>query len=124
MKTFRAFVLAISLAAASGSYAEEWIAIAATHWRDGGGTPHAAVGYSGIRSSEDDAAASALNACKSGGGVGCEVLGAFDDGCIYITSGSSNDKAGYGAGATPERAMEKCTNEGIACKTPVGGCID
>jgi hypothetical protein len=32
--------------------AADWIAIAGANWKDGGGTARAAVGYSGIRSSD------------------------------------------------------------------------
>jgi hypothetical protein len=127
MRKIPLFMLTIGAFAASNAYAEgssKWIAVAATHWRDGGGTARSAIGYSGIRRSEDEAAASALDACNSAGGVGCKVLGAWDSSCIYITSGSSADKAGYGAGETAAQALSNCQGEGLVCKPPVGGCID
>jgi uncharacterized protein DUF4189 len=129
MKMIRISILAIGTLVACGVYAGEaaaadWIAIAATHWKDGGGTAHSAIGYSGIRHSEDEAGASALAACRSSGGVGCKVLGAWDSGCIYITSGGSSEKAGYGAGGSVEQALSNCRGEGLVCRQPVGGCIE
>jgi uncharacterized protein DUF4189 len=127
MRTTAIFILMLGAFATSGAYAEEssrWIAVAATHWRDGSGAAHSAIGYSGIRRSQDEAAASALDACKSSGGVGCKVLGAWDSGCIYITSGSSSEKAGYGAGESVAQALGNCRGEGLVCKPPVGGCIE
>jgi hypothetical protein len=127
MRTIAKLIVTIGVFVASNAYAEEssrWIAVAATHWKDGGGTAHSAIGYSGIRRSEDEAAASALDACNSSGGVGCKVLGAWDSGCIYITSGSSADKAGYGAGESVAQALNNCRGEGLVCKPPVGGCIE
>ena len=120
MKTMQMLILAIATLAASSAYAAEWIAVAATHWRDGGGRAHSAIGYSGIRHSEQEAAASAMDACVSAGGSGCKVLGAWDSGCIYITSGSSGDKAGYGAGESVAQALGNCRGEGLSCKQPVG----
>jgi hypothetical protein len=129
MKTSRILILAIGTFVACSFYAGEsaaadWIAVAATHWKDGGGTAHSAIGYSGIRHSEEDARASALDACNSSGGVGCKVLGAWDSGCIYVTSGSSSDKAGYGAGGSAAEALSNCQGEGLVCRQPVGGCIE
>jgi len=129
MKTIQALILAISTFLACSLYAVEsaaadWIAVAATHWKDGGGTAHSAIGYSGIRHSEADARAAALDACNSSGGIGCNVLGAWDSGCIYVTSGRSSDKAGYGAGASAAEALSNCQGEGLVCKQSVGGCIE
>jgi hypothetical protein len=49
---------------------------------------------------------------------------AWDSGCIYITSGSSSEKAGYGAGESVAQALGNCRGEGLVCKPPVGGCIE
>jgi hypothetical protein len=129
MKTIRILILTIGTFVACCLYAGEsaaadWIAVAATHWKDGGGTAHSASGYSGVRHSEAEARATALDACNSSGGVGCEVLGAWDSGCIYVTSGSSSTKAGYGAGGSAAEALSNCRGEGLVCKQPVGGCIE
>src|ERR1700687_1780707 len=121
MKAIKILIWAITFFVACSFYAGEsaaadWIAVAATHWKDGGGTAHSAIGYSGVRHSEEEARATALDACNSSGGVGCKVLGAWDSGCIYITSGGSSDKAGYGAGATAAEALSNCRGEGLVCQ--------
>jgi hypothetical protein len=129
VKTIRISILAIGTIVACGAYAGEsaaadWIAVAGANWRDGGGTARAAIGYSGIRHSEEEAKASALDGCVSSGGSGCKVLGAWDSECIYITTGSSGDKAGYGMGGSVAQALSNCRGEGLVCKQPVGGCIE
>jgi hypothetical protein len=126
VKRMICLVAAIGTLVASADYsaAADWIAVAGANWRDGGGIARAAIGYSGIRHSEAEAAASALDGCISSGGQGCKVLGAWDSECIYITIGSSSEKAGYGVGGSVEQALSNCRGEGLVCKQPVGGCIE
>jgi len=88
------------------------------------GRVRVAIGYSGTRASADDARSSAIDACKEAGGSGCKALGAWNAGCVYITTGHAASRAGWASGATSEAAMTKCRGNGFTCKTPIGGCVD
>jgi hypothetical protein len=85
---------------------------------------HVAIGYSGVRQTADDARASALDACRSAGGQDCKPIGAWNSGCLYITTGTSSNRAGWGSGASIDAALKKCRAYGFSCKKPIGGCVD
>jgi hypothetical protein len=124
-KTLKTLLCMIAVfAAGDAPAAEKWIAAGWANWKDGGGTAHAAVGYSGIRGSDSEASESAMEQCVSAGGVGCKIMGPYSDGCIFVTSGHSGGQASVGAGATEEIAIQNCQKEGSTCKPPIGGCID
>lgn len=115
---------------AEGVRAEElarprWNAIAAALWRVSG-IVRVAVGYSGIRDSAAEATQSALQQCKSAGGVNCEVKGGTpsNSGCIYITLGSNTKGAGWYSRATSDEALQACRAAGYNCQTPIGGCVN
>jgi len=100
-----------------------WNSVASAIWRVRGRV-RVAIGYSGTRSSAEDARASALDACVKAGGSGCKALGAWNSGCVYITTGHAVSRAGWASGATVEAALKKCRGDGFTCKTPIGGCVD
>jgi len=102
---------------------ERWNSAAAAIWHVRGQVK-VAIGYSGIRSSADDAKASAIGACKSAGGQGCKAIGAWSTGCLYITTGHTTKRAGWASGATADVATQKCRADGFTCKQPIGGCLD
>jgi Domain of unknown function (DUF4189) len=87
------------------------------------GTPHVAIGYSGLRSSPEEARESAERACRQSGD-NCKAVGAWDSGCVYIAVGSSQRGAGWSSASTIDEATRKCRSNGYACKTPIGGCVD
>jgi hypothetical protein len=100
-----------------------WNSVAAGIWRVRGRV-HVAIGYSGARSSAEDATSSAVDACVSGGGRNCKALGAWNSGCAYITTGHAVNRAGWASGATIEAALKKCRGDGFSCKPPIGGCVE
>jgi len=102
---------------------ERWNSAASAIWHVRG-TVHVAVGYSGVRQTADDARASAIDACRNAGGRGCKAIGAWNTGCLYITTGRSSSRAGWGSGGSIAAALKKCRAYGFACKPPIGGCID
>jgi hypothetical protein len=102
---------------------ERWNSAAAAIWHVRGRV-RVAIGYSGIRSSAEDAKSSALGACKSAGGSGCKAIGAWNAGCLYITTGHTTNRAGWASGASTDAATKKCRADGFTCKAPIGGCVE
>jgi hypothetical protein len=102
---------------------ERWNSVASAIWRVRGRV-HVAIGYSGTTSSAEAARSNALEACKNAGGSGCKALGAWNAGCVYITTGHATNRAGWASGATIEAATKKCRGDGFTCKPPIGGCVD
>jgi hypothetical protein len=100
-----------------------WNAIASAIWHVRGRV-RVAIGYSGARASDEDARSSAIDACRNAGGSGCKAVGAWNSGCVYITTGHTGSRAGWASGATSEAATAKCRGNGFTCKTPIGGCVD
>ena len=84
---------------------------------------HVAIGYSGTRTTSAAAKRSAIQACQDAGGTTCEATGAWDYGCVYITTGNAENRAGWGSGASREEATAKCEAQGLTCKEPIGGCV-
>ena len=70
------------------------------------------------------ARSNAIDACVKAGGSGCKALGAWNAGCVYITTGHAVSRAGWSSGATIEAALKKCRGDGFTCKPPIGGCVD
>jgi hypothetical protein len=87
------------------------------------GNPHVAIGYSGLRTSEEAARESGLSACRESGG-NCKTVGAWNEGCVYIVTGSNQRAAGWSSAATSEEATQKCRANGYTCKVPIGGCVN
>jgi hypothetical protein len=87
------------------------------------GTPHIAIGYSGLRTSAEAARESGLSACRESGG-NCKTVGAWNEGCVYIVTGSNRRAAGWSSAATSDEATRKCRANGYDCKVPIGGCVD
>jgi tetratricopeptide (TPR) repeat protein len=100
-----------------------WNAIAAAIWKVSGRV-RVAVGYSGTRPSQEQARASAQEACRNTGGQNCQVKGAWNYGCVYITTGNTTNRAGWGSGSTTAEALRKCREQGLTCKDPIGGCVE
>lgn len=103
--------------------AEHWNSVASSIWRVHGRV-HVAIGYSGVRSSADEARESALDACRSAGGTTCKATGAWNSGCVYITTGSAARRAGWASGDSAEAALKRCRSDGFTCKQPIGGCVE
>jgi Domain of unknown function (DUF4189) len=101
-----------------------WNSVASAIWHARGGRVRVAIGYSGARASAEEARSSAIDACKNAGGSGCKALGAWNSGCLYITTGHTANRAGWASGATSEAALNKCRGDGFTCKEPIGGCVD
>jgi hypothetical protein len=102
---------------------ERWNSAAAAIWHVRGRV-RVAIGYSGIRSSAEDAKSSAVEACRNAGGSGCKALGAWNAGCLYITTGHTTNRAGWASGASTDAALKKCRGDGFTCKPPIGGCVE
>jgi tetratricopeptide (TPR) repeat protein len=100
-----------------------WNAIASSIWKVKGRV-HVAIGYSGTRPTEAEARQSAVNACKGAGGTTCKSTGAWNYGCVYITTGSAANRAGWASGDSIEAALKKCRGNGFTCKEPIGGCVE
>jgi tetratricopeptide (TPR) repeat protein len=100
-----------------------WNSVAAAIWKVSGRV-RVAVGYSGTRSSQEQARASAQEACRNAGGQNCQVKGAWNYGCVYITTGNTTNRAGWGSGSTTAEALRKCREQGLTCKDPIGGCVE
>lgn len=100
-----------------------WNAIASSIWKVKGRV-HVAIGYSGTRQTEVDARQSAVDACKGAGGPACKATGAWNYGCVYITTGSTTNRAGWASGDSIEAALKKCRSNGFKCKQPIGGCVE
>ena len=101
---------------------EKWNSVAATIWR-ADGKRHVSVGYSGIRSSREEAIKSAEDFCQKDG-QGCKAVGAWNSGCVFIVTGSSKTRVEWFSDETNDKALEKCRNQGLNCKTPIGGCVN
>ena len=102
---------------------KQWNAIASSIWRVHGRV-HVAIGYSGTRSTEDEARSSAIRACRDAGGTTCKSTGAWNYGCVYITTGHTTNRAGWASGDTTEAASKRCRGNGFTCKQPIGGCVE
>jgi tetratricopeptide (TPR) repeat protein len=103
--------------------AKPWNAIASSTWRMHGRV-HVAVGYSGTKSTEEDARSSAVQACRDAGGTTCKSTGAWNYGCVYITTGHTTNRAGWGSGDSVDAALRRCRDNGFTCKQPIGGCVE
>lgn len=84
---------------------------------------HVAIGYSGVQPTEDEARDAAVQACKDAGGTTCKSEGAWNYGCVYITTGSAVNRAGWASGDTVDAATKRCRSDGFTCKQPIGGCV-
>jgi len=102
---------------------KQWNAIASSIWRVHGRV-HVAIGYSGTRSTEDEARSSAIRACRDAGGTTCKSTGAWNYGCVYITTGHTTNRAGWASGDTTEAALKRCRGNCFTCKQPIGGCVE
>jgi tetratricopeptide (TPR) repeat protein len=100
-----------------------WNAIASSLWKVKGRV-HVAIGYSGTRPTEEEARESAVDACKDAGGTTCKSTGAWNFGCVYITTGSATRRAGWASGNSLDAALAKCRDDGFTCKQPIGGCVE
>lgn len=102
---------------------KQWNAIASSVWRVHGRV-HVAIGYSGTRSTEEDARSSAVEACRNAGGTTCKSTGAWNYGCVYITTGHTTNRAGWASGDSSDAASRRCRSNGFTCKEPIGGCVE
>jgi tetratricopeptide (TPR) repeat protein len=100
-----------------------WNSVAAAIWKVNGRV-RVAVGYSGTRATESDAKARAVEACRNTGGQDCQAKGAWNYGCVYITTGNTTNRAGWGSGDSIAEALRKCRQQGLDCKQPIGGCVE
>jgi len=117
-------LLATGPALAQSPPSKLWNSFSVATWRSADGKAHWAVGYSGNRPTEQEARTSAVSACASRGGVGCDTKGAWNFGCVYITTGRRKNGATYGSSDSVEAALKKCREGGYTCKQPIGGCVD
>jgi len=100
-----------------------WHSIASSIWRVHGRV-HVAIGYSGTKQTADKARESAGNACENAGGPTCRATGVWNYGCVYITTGSARNRAGWASGDSIEATFDKCRDDGLRCKRPIGGCVE
>jgi hypothetical protein len=114
-----AVFLAPSLAQAQDTL---WVDVAGATWRSGDGSAHVAAGFSGTQPSPQAATNAALQQCQASGGRGCQNLGPVR-GCAYIAVGHYDGGVAWGAGGTPEDAIEQVRAAGATSwKQPIGGC--
>jgi Putative bacterial sensory transduction regulator/Domain of unknown function (DUF4189) len=99
-----------------------WNSVAASIWKVRGRV-NVAIGYSGTRQTDQEARESAIQACENAGGPTCKATGAWSSGCVYITTGSARNRAGWASGDSIDAALNKCRGNGFRCKTPIGGCV-
>jgi hypothetical protein len=112
----------LSTPAISFADGELWIAVAGATWRDGGGDAHVAAGFSGQQPTPQGAVNSAIQACASAGGQGCQPFGPVR-GCGFIVVGSFSNGVAYGIGATPDAAIAEVRSHGATSwHNPIGGC--
>jgi hypothetical protein len=102
---------------------ERWNAVAAGISRIRGGVAHVAIGYSGLRSSAEEAKRSAQNACSERGS-NCKVGGAWNAGCVYITTGVRGSSVKWASADTLDGAVARCRQGGYGCNAPIGGCVN
>jgi len=102
---------------------ERWNAVAAGISKIRGGIAHVAIGYSGVRSSPEEAKRSAQNACSEMGS-NCKPSNAWNSGCVYITTGVKGSTVKWASGDTVDAAVSRCRQSGYSCKAPIGGCVD
>jgi hypothetical protein len=99
-----------------------WNSVASSLWKVRG-RAHVAIGYSGTRQTDQQARDSAIQACQDAGGPTCKANGAWSSGCVYITTGSARNRAGWVSGDSVDSVLSKCRADGFRCKTPIGGCV-
>jgi serine/threonine protein kinase len=103
---------------------ERWNAVAHVIYKTRGQS-RVAAGYSGIRSSPEEARRSAKSACESNSdGHDCVVSEASNSGCYYIQIG--NNPVRWASAGTIEEAQRRCNGRGSTrcTRAPLGGCID
>jgi hypothetical protein len=100
-----------------------WIAVVGGF--DGSGRK-AAVGYSGLQRSRNEAEDAAVSACaRSDRSVACRNPFAVSSGCLYIVPGRRPGSMTWGRGGTQQAAFEQCRRGGYTCPSNklVGGCV-
>ena len=122
MRSSRIALLAMTvcIGATSVASAEEWNSYA-TGIRSGS-PMRVSVGYSGTQGSRAAAERAALQQCQKNG-VSCTVKGAWNSGCVYVTTGTRGTKVAWGADSTSSAAYNTCRSQGVDCRTPIGGCV-
>jgi hypothetical protein len=108
---------------AASQESKPWNSVASSIWKDEG-TVHVAIGYSGTQPTEAEARDSAIQACRDAGGTTCKATGAWNYGCVYITTGNAENRAGWGSGDSIAQATAKCEAQNLTCKPPIGGCVE
>lgn len=104
---------------------DRWNAVAFVIYRVNGRS-RVAIGYSGIRSSPEEAKRSAKAACeRRSDGHYCKTSHANRTGCYYIQSGVNRGRVRWASAGTPEGAQRGCQAGGYRCDgSPIGGCIN
>lgn len=110
-----------------GASAAEWNSVAAGI-DEGSNRSWVGVGY-GEGATAEAARRAAMRKCRETGISSCKVIGAWNQGCVYVTTGtgkSGTGVVGWGSGETRREAHEKCIDNGKleTCKDPIGGCVD
>jgi hypothetical protein len=100
-----------------------WNSIAVGIWQMNGRS-FVAIGYSGALPSKEEGEARALALCQGAPGRNCKTQGAWNLGCVYITSGSKATGVRWGAAATADAALSICRAGGYDCRPPIGGCVN
>jgi hypothetical protein len=112
-------------AACSGEQQGDWGAIAAVGWNDGAGNAHVASGFSLHAKTLSKASEDALLNCQAESNQLCNIVADFNNGaCGYIALGTGASSARWAVSATADGASKECTQNGDACKAPVGGCTN
>ncbi len=102
----------------------QWAAMAGgLDGADAGGTGHVGVGWA-MNADQAAAQETAMAQCQNQGVRSCKIIEIYNEGCGYITTGNNgNGGYGWGTGTTPERAIQVCASQGLACQKPIGGCV-
>lgn len=106
----------------SGAFSQEAKDYAApsNRWLSAASVVNDSLGVSyGIASSNtrEGAIETAKKACSKNNYGACKSLGAWDRGCIYVTSGNTpSGAAAYGFGPSAQAAVNACENTGADCR--------
>jgi hypothetical protein len=94
-----------------------WAAVAA-----GMDDGNVGVGIARNYPTEEEAGEAAVENCERNVSS-CHVVRAWNSGCFFITSGSMDNRVGWGSGYTAQQAFDYCVNRNLNCNTnTLGHC--
>lgn len=103
----------------------KWVAGAASVWkgREGRKVMQYVSTVVDTGATADEAKNKVMTHCQQKSTGTCKLFGPVNSGCVYLSIGSKPRAHTWGAGPTPEVALENCQKGGFTCKIPVGKCV-